>query len=539
MVKKDEMLRARDQASEKGKPRMEPGLRATNQASRPRAIDQASKIGQPECISSQKEPGLRAIDQASEKGEPPPREPGLRARDQASEKGQLSNILVTQSESGNNRVETTSNIEQRVQLLNRAHLMGHFGYDSMITSLIQQGHYWLIMKKESEQICQDCIACQRFNISKAGYHPMKTIWAILPIDHLALDLKEYPLSSAGQRYCLVIIDICTRFVWLHALPNKEASTVAKALWSTISNFGLPKIIQSDNGTEFVNKILKELVKASSIDHGLITAYHARANGSAERMVQTSSQSVYKVLEGRIVEWDLHLPAVQLFINMKVSRRHGSTPYSLLFARNPNQFENYDKTPDTRISEERLLERLQYINNIVYPAVHEKTNATMQQYKIQFDKNHLMINGKFTNGSLVMCKNELRKSKDEERFTGPFKVKSRNTNGTYLLVDAVGTEFARAPSALKLIKKVTNLDAGEVKQIHEERQTPDGQWEYLTEFKDSNNTLRQWIAGADFHDLSPIREFVKKRKGDATENQKPPKGDATENQKPPKRVKFLE
>jgi transposase InsO family protein len=444
-----------------------------------------------------------------------------RGIDQESDTGRLSNIWREQSKPENKDKETTSNREERVQLLNRAHLMGHFGFDSMVASLTQQGHYWLSMRKDAEQVCQDCIPCQRFNISKTGYHPMKNISAALPMDHLAIDLKDYPTSSAGNRYCLVIVDICTRFVWLHAIPNKEALTVARALWSTISNFGFPKIIQSDNGTEFVNKFLKDLVKVSAIDHRLITAYHARANGSAERMVQLSSQAVYKMLEGRIIEWDQHLPAVQLFINMKVSRRHGSTPYSLLFARNPNHFEDFTDTAETtKISEDRLFQRLEYMNNIVFPAIHDKTKATMKQYKTQFDKNHLMVNDKFTPGSLVKCKNELRKAKVEERFTGPFKIKSRSPNGTYLLVDAIGTEFSRAPSALKLIRKVTNLNAGEVKQIHDDRQTSDGQWQYLTEFK--KNPIRQWIDGCDFHDLDPIRNFVKKRKNDATENPKPPK-----------------
>ena len=37
--------------------------------------------------------------------------------------------------------------------------------------------------------------------------------------------------------------------------------------------------------------------------------------------------------------------------------------------------------------------------------------------------------KFPAGSLVMAKNELRKAKSEEKFTGPFKVKERTVNGT--------------------------------------------------------------------------------------------------------------
>jgi transposase InsO family protein len=179
-------------------------------------------------------------------------------------------------------------------------------------------------------------------------------------------------------------------------PNKEAVTIAKGLWSTISCFGLPKIVQSDNGTEFVNKILKSLFDIESIDQQLITSNHARPNGAAERMVQTSSQAVYKLLDGRTV------PAVQLFKD--------------------------------------LLKRLTYMNNIVYPAIDDHTKKTMSDYRNQFAKKKLIIKDKYPDGCLVMARNELRTAKVEERYTGPFKVKGRSANGTYMLGDAIGIEF---------------------------------------------------------------------------------------------------
>jgi transposase InsO family protein len=111
-------------------------------------------------------------------------------------------------------------------------------------------------------------------------------------------LKEYPLSSDGKKYCRVLVDICSRFVWLRALPDKKEHTVARALLDILFNFGLPKILQSDNGKEFVNKIVDEFANLANIDHRLITAYHPPANGAAERMVQTTSQVIYKQLCGR-------------------------------------------------------------------------------------------------------------------------------------------------------------------------------------------------------------------------------------------------
>jgi hypothetical protein len=193
---------------------------------------------------------------------------------------QLSNIII-QDIRDKDAEETRPDL--REEILKRAHLMGHFGHDAMVAAILEQGHFWLTLKKDALELLKSCITCQRYNIAKMGFHPLKTISAALPLDHLAIDLKEYTISSSGNKYCLVIIDICTRFVWLHAIPNKEAITIAKALWTTISCVGLPQIIQSDNGKEFVNKILSSLISITSIDHRLITAYHARANGAAERM----------------------------------------------------------------------------------------------------------------------------------------------------------------------------------------------------------------------------------------------------------------
>jgi hypothetical protein len=73
--------------------------------------------------------------------------------------------------------------------------------------------------------------CQRFNIGKHGFHPLKSIEATLPWDHIAIDLKEFCLSLQGNKYMLVVVDVCTRFVILRAHPNKEMKTVAKALYS--------------------------------------------------------------------------------------------------------------------------------------------------------------------------------------------------------------------------------------------------------------------------------------------------------------------
>jgi hypothetical protein len=91
----------------------------------------------------------------------------------------------------------------------------------------------------------------------------------------------------------VIVDVCTRFVFLRALPNKNGINIAMALWELFCTIGFPKIIQSDNGKEFVNNIIKIMTSKMNTDHRLITPYHPRGNGEAENHVKTTIQMIRK------------------------------------------------------------------------------------------------------------------------------------------------------------------------------------------------------------------------------------------------------
>jgi IS30 family transposase len=67
------------------------------------------------------------------------------------------------------------------------------------------------------------------------------------------------------------------------LKTKSAVEVAKNLLPIFATFGAPKILQSDNGREFVNKVVTEVVArwpACKIVHG--KPRHSQSQGSVER-----------------------------------------------------------------------------------------------------------------------------------------------------------------------------------------------------------------------------------------------------------------
>ena len=96
--------------------------------------------------------------------------------------------------------------------------------------------------------------------------------------------------------------------------------------------GRPRIIQSDNGSEFANLGIASLMTAAGIDHRRVSAYYPQANGAAERAIRTVKETLRAVIHGDTGHWPDHLAEVQYAHNTSVNRRHGSTPFSLFFAR---------------------------------------------------------------------------------------------------------------------------------------------------------------------------------------------------------------
>ena len=134
----------------------------------------------------------------------------------------------------------------------------------------------------------------------------------------------------------------SQFTVLRPLKNKSSETVGRKLWKIICEYGTMKILQSDNGSEFVNEVMSQLTKLFGIDHRLITAYNPRADGLVERTNKDMKRALKKLMGGMEGGWHLMLPVVQLGINDHISSRSGSRPFSLMFNHAFNNFFDFSK-----------------------------------------------------------------------------------------------------------------------------------------------------------------------------------------------------
>jgi len=310
-----------------------------------------------------------------------------------------------------------------------------------------------------------------------------------------------------------MVDICTRFCVLRPIPNKQSDTIVKALIQVFCDFGFPRYLQSDNGTEFVNSLVELLAETTGFDHRLVTPYHPRANGVAERWVQSSIRTLKKFIRGALKDWDLFVPAVQLSLNAKVSKRHNTAPYTLMFARKINGFKDYTEDHQlTPASEKELVDRITMMEDTVFPAIKERIMAVIKAQQNKFDKKHIQVD--FPAVSQVMPKINEQVGKLDPIYEGPYTIVRKNQGGAYILKDEKNDVLTReyAPSQLKLISQDEVIPCDElfeVQAIIAHQEITPGNYEYKVRWKGYDENHDTWEVADAFTQRRTIADYWKR------------------------------
>ena len=67
-------------------------------------------------------------------------------------------------------------------------------------------------------------------------------------------------KAMGYENILIIIDHFTKFAQAYPTKNQKAVTTAKLVLDFIRRYGFPEIFHSDQGQNFVGKVMKNLYK---------------------------------------------------------------------------------------------------------------------------------------------------------------------------------------------------------------------------------------------------------------------------------------
>ena len=73
------------------------------------------------------------------------------------------------------------------------------------------------------------------------------------------DLSNISLYNDGARYLLTYIDVFSKMAWAVPVRTKTGRDIANAFEKNLSD-GIPNVVQSDKGTEFLNSTFQRMLK---------------------------------------------------------------------------------------------------------------------------------------------------------------------------------------------------------------------------------------------------------------------------------------
>ena len=101
-----------------------------------------------------------------------------------------------------------------------------------------------------------------------------------PFDKIAIHLvTECKTSTSSNKHILTIIDHLTRWSEAFPIPDRSADTIVTTFINKYVPVHMsPQHILSDNGTEFKNSLMDQVLQQLGIDRIFSAPYHPQSNG---------------------------------------------------------------------------------------------------------------------------------------------------------------------------------------------------------------------------------------------------------------------
>ena len=117
-------------------------------------------------------------------------------------------------------------------------------------------------------------------------------------------IVELPTSHYNNKNILVMVNHLSGWSIAKAIPDKEATTVANAIFEKLKlEHGAPDVLLSDNGKEFTNDTLAYVCQEFNIEQHFTSPYMPRSNGKMENFNKFLKASIRKLCQEDTTAWD--------------------------------------------------------------------------------------------------------------------------------------------------------------------------------------------------------------------------------------------
>lgn len=153
---------------------------------------------------------------------------------------------------------------------------------------IKMRYYWPNLKNSIQSYINECEVCQK---SKYERHPIKMEMNITPTASKPFEIIHLDTYTLDKTKFLTIIDSFSKYAQAYPLHSLAATEIAENLITFFSHHGIPSKVIVDNGTEFKNITVTELLQLHKIQIHFCSPNHPQSNGVIERFHSTLTEHI--------------------------------------------------------------------------------------------------------------------------------------------------------------------------------------------------------------------------------------------------------
>lgn len=327
-----------------------------------------------------------------------------------------------------NYVQVVVPFKFRESVIRLAHngVVGHMGVRKTYDRL-QRMFFWPGLKRDVAKFIRSCHVCQltgkpNQKIPVAPLQPISTMFK--PFEYLLLDcVGPLPRSKSGHLYLLTVMCLSTRYPAVYPVRSITTKSILKALTNFMSTFGIPQVVQTDRGSNFMSRQFAKALRQLKVNHNISSAYHPQSQGALERFHQTLKSLLRSYCVELGSDWEEGLPWLLLGVREVIQESTGYSPNDLVFGhevRGPTAI-----LADQWTIPEPSSNVLDYVSGFrrrLYEAqAAAQRKLGKSQVKMEQLFNKRAVPRKFQVGDQVLALLPLLNSPFQARFAGPYPV----------------------------------------------------------------------------------------------------------------------
>lgn len=310
----------------------------------------------------------------------------------------------------------------------------HNGIERMKNN-IKNFYHWPNMNDDIKKHVDDCAICEKTKITTHIKSPMViTTIATEPFQKIYVDIYGpiNPISEKGNSFILTCNCSLTKFVIAVPIPEQSAITTAKALvHSVFLKYGLPEILVTDNGKNFISETLREVNKLFKIKKIFTTPYRPQSN-QIERFHRTLGSYMKAFVQKEQDQWCEYIDFAVFAYNSSHNISTGYSPFELVYGRPVKLPTEITRRTIPTYNYENYAHELRRKLKFYYDLAKENLIKAKEVNKKGYDKNRDKDILHFKKNDLVLITNLNKQGKFEAPYEGPYKVIRENGPVTVII-----------------------------------------------------------------------------------------------------------